>query len=95
MHDETILLETDSNLFPDDIIKLIMKKYNDIEEKIEGSRFSFTFSGSLGVRCDNVNVTKGSSNSESPKWLRYKNATINSKSINDGCSVCFCPHTTP
>ena len=46
MHDETILLKTDSNLFAD-IIKSIIIRYNDIQEQMEESKFSFNFFGSL------------------------------------------------
>ena len=31
--------------------------------------------------CDEVNEPKGSSYIESPKWLKYENATINPKNI--------------
>ena len=35
------MLETDSDVFADCFIKSFMKEYNDIDKKMEGSRFSF------------------------------------------------------
>ena len=80
----TIMLETDSDVFFYDTIKSFRKEHNDIDKQMEGSGFSFKFQ-SLSARYDKVNVPKGSSYIESPKWLRYKNSTINPKPIVDRC----------
>ena len=66
-------------VFREDGLKLFMKKYNDIDKKMEGSGFNFEFIGSLSIKCDKVNVPKVSSYIGSPKWLRYKKAKINKK----------------
>ena len=46
---------------------------------MEWSRFS------LSIRCNKVNVPKGSSYIKPLDWVRYKNATVNPKNINDRC----------
>ena len=46
---------------------------------MKGSGFSLKFLGSLSVRCDKVNVSKGSSYIKSLNLFRYKNATKKSK----------------
>ena len=69
INDQTIMLETDSNVFVDDIIKSYVTKYNNIDKQIEGTRFSFEFVRGLSARCDKANEPKGSSYIESPKWL--------------------------
>ena len=50
---------------------------------MKGSGFSLKFLSSLSVRCDKVNVSKGSSYIKSLNLFRYKNATINQKNIDD------------
>ena len=93
---ETIMLETNSNAFARDISKLILnksnvidkqmiKKYNVIDKQMGGSGLSFKFVNSLSIRYDKVNVSKGQSYIKSPDWLRYKNATINLKNVDDRC----------
>lgn len=52
------MLETDFNIFADDIIRSIMSKNNDIHEQVEESRFIFEFVGSLSIRRDKVDEQK-------------------------------------
>ena len=52
---------------------------------MEGGQFSFKFVSKLDIRSEKVNVLKGSSFIKSPDWLRYINATINPKDIDDRC----------
>ena len=62
---------------------------------MEGSRFGFKFVRSLGIRCDKANTPKVSLYINSPDWMRYKNATINSKILTiDLFSMLFCSHYT-
>ena len=79
------MLETDFNIVADDIIRSIMSKKNDIDEQGEESRFIFEFVGSLSIRSDKVDEPEGSSYTESPRWLRKKNATVNPNSIDSRC----------
>ena len=79
------MLETDSAVFVEDIIKRTMNEYPDLDKQMEGSGFSFKFVSSLCISCHKVNVTKVSSYIESLKWLRYRNAKTNLKYIDDGC----------
>ena len=68
-------------MFVDDIIKWFTKKYSGIDSLMEENWLSFKF------------VDQVSSYIESPKWLRYKNATINPKiSMIDVFSMLLCPH---
>ena len=85
MRDKTNMLETDFKIVADDIIRSIMSKKNDIDEQGEESRFIFEFVGSLSIRRDKVDEPEGSSYTESPRWLRKKNATANPNSIDSRC----------
>ena len=84
-----ITLESDSNVFFDDIIKSTKTKYVDLDKQVEGSVFRFNFVSKLNIRCDKVNEPKGSSYIKSTDWLRYRNATINPKTTEDRCSQFF------
>ena len=75
------MLETDCNVFVDDIIKSFMKEY----KQIAGSGFSFKFVSSLNIKQDKVNEPKNSSYINLSNWLRYKYATITSKNLEDRC----------
>lgn len=79
---ETIMVETKSNVFIDDIINSVISKFNDIDMQMERTEFSIKFMSSLSVRCDKVNITK-SPYMKLPNWLRYRNAAINQKNIKD------------
>ena len=52
---------------------------------MEGGGLSFKFPSSLSIRCDKVDEPKGSSCIKTPNLLRYKNAKINQKNIDDRC----------
>lgn len=58
------MLETNFNIFADDITRPIMGKNNDIDEQAEESRFIFEFIGSLSIRRDKVDEPEGSSYTE-------------------------------
>ena len=49
---------------------------------MKGSGFSFKFGSSLSIWCEKVTVPECSSY-KSPNWLRYKNAAISAKNIDD------------
>ena len=54
-------------------------------KQTEGSGFSSKFDGRLNIRCGNINEPIGLLYIEPPKWLRYKNATVNPINIDDRC----------
>ena len=60
INEQTIMLETDSHVFVDDIIKSFIKRYNGIDKQMDGSGFSFKFVDSSNIRCDKVNAPKDS-----------------------------------
>ena len=57
-----------------------------LEEKIRGSEFAFDSLDLLHYNLHEINLNRGGSYIDSPKWLKNKKATINPK-INDG--KCF------
>ena len=57
-----------------------------LEEKIRGSEFAFDSLDLLHYNLHKINLNRGGSYIDSPKWLKNKKATINPK-INDG--KCF------
>ena len=56
---EIIMLETDSNVFVNDIIESFLKrKYVDLDKQMEGSRFSCKFVSNLSIKCEKENKKK-------------------------------------
>ena len=81
----TITRESNSDVFVKRIFTWIENKYEDLDNEIEGSRFSFKFVSKLNNSFKKLNEHKASSYIKSPNWLRYKNAIINTKNVDDRC----------
>ena len=79
----TIKIEIASDAFVDVIFKSIKNKYEDLNNHMERSEFRFEFVSKLDIRCEKVNIPKGSSFIQSYDWLRYKNATVYPQNIDD------------
>lgn len=77
----TITQESDSDVFGERIFKLIKSKYEDLENEIEESRFSFKFVRKLENKFEKVNERKCLAYIKSIIRLRYKIVTINPKNF--------------
>ena len=66
-------------------ISLIKNKYGDLENEMEESRFNLKFVSKLKNMCKKVNECKGSTYIQTIIGLRYKNITINPKTVDDRC----------
>lgn len=75
------ILEIDTDVFVKDIFKSI-KDYENLDNQMERSNFSFKFENKLNISCEKANVAKGLFY-KSPDWLKYKSTTINPKNVND------------
>ena len=63
------------------------KKYQErLEESMRGGEFIFDSAELLYYNLQKASLNrKGSSDIDSPEWLKIKNATINTKSNDDNC----------
>ena len=70
-----------------ELLKTCLQKYPEwLEESIRGSEFIFDCVNWLYYHLQKTSLSrKGSSYIESPKWLKNKKATINSKNNDNNC----------
>ena len=88
-----VKLETDTDKLIDKIFRTIKHRSVDLDNNMEGSRFSFKFTSKLTIKQVKVIVAKHSSYIKSLNWLRCKNTAINPKVIMiDVFSIRFCFH---
>ena len=52
---------------------------------MEGIEFVFDWVRLLYYKCQRINFRRGASNTDSPCWLKNKEATINRKNEDDKC----------
>ena len=76
-----VKLETDTDKLIDKIFRTIKHRNVDLDNNIEGSRFSFKFTSKLTIKQVKVIEAKHSSYIKSLNWLRCKNTAINPKVI--------------
>ena len=67
-------------------MKSLLSRYQiGIETLMRGSDFIFDSVQLLYYKCHKINFKRGGSNTDSPKWIKKKKATINPKNTNDEC----------
>ena len=74
----------------DEVIKLLsesfLQKYEEnLQEKMKGSDFEFDGANFLYYDFNKTSIYRGGSYIDSPKWLKDKKSTINSKNNDDKC----------
>ena len=74
----------------DDIIKelceSLLERYQEgLEESMKGSQFVFDSVDLLEYKLNKISLNRGGSYVDSPKWLKNRKATINSKNNDDKC----------
>ena len=95
--DETRIMYTRSDnieiMFGDDnddiieqLFKSLLKKYEEnLQNKMRGSEFEFDDVNFLYYHFNKTSINRGGSYIDSPKWLKDKKSTINSKNNDDKC----------
>ena len=76
--------ETDEII--EELFKTFLQKYQEeLEESTRGSEFAYGSVDALYYSLNEVILSRGGSYIDSPKWLKTKKATINSKNNDDKC----------
>ena len=65
------MLETDYDVFIDDVIKSFMNKYSKISKQMKWRKSRFKFESRLCIKCEKVNEPSISSYIETLKRLKY------------------------
>ena len=69
-----------------ELFKSLLKRYQEgLEESMKESLFVFDSVNSLYYKLHKINLNKGGSYINSPKWLKNKKATINPENNDDKC----------
>ena len=73
-----------------ELIDSFMKRYQEgLEAKMKGSSYIFERVDLLEYNLHKISLNRGSSYTESPKWLKNKGVTINPKNVkDDNCFQC-------
>ena len=76
--------KTDENI--EDLFESFLQKYQEgLEESMIGSEFAYDSVDALGYNLHKVSLSRCGSNTDSPKWLKNKKATINPKNKDNKC----------
>ena len=76
--------ETDEII--EDLFQSFLQKYQEeLEESMRGSEFVYDSVDELYYNLNKVSLSRGRSYKDSPKWLKNKKTTINSKNSDDKC----------
>lgn len=76
----------DINEIIEDIFYSFLQRYReDLEKSIKGSNFVSDFADALHNKCRNLSLQRGGSYTESPKWLKNREAAINRKNNDNEC----------
>ena len=69
-----------------ELFKSILKRYQEnLHEKMRGSDFAFDVVNFLYYDFNKINISRGGSSIDSPKWLKNKKSTINPKNNDYKC----------
>ena len=90
MHTRSVNEEFMNGSDTDEIIKelfrsLLQRYQENLQEKMKGSDFAFDGVHYLYYDLDKISISKGRSYIDSPKWLKDKKSTINSKNNDYKC----------
>ena len=90
MHTKSDNIEIIIGTEADDVInglsKSLFKRYQEgLETKMKGSNFIFDRVELLEYHLHKISINRGSSNIDSPDWIKNKKATINPKNKDNEC----------
>ena len=70
----------------EDLFQSFFQKYQEgLEESMRGSEFAYDSVDVLYYNLNKVSLSRGGSYIDSPKWLKFKKATINLNNKDDKC----------
>ena len=83
-----ILIGNETNEIIEDLYDSLLKICEDgLQESMKRSEFAFNNVDSLYYKLHKISLNRGGSYTDSPKWLKNKKATINTKNNDD--DKCF------
>ena len=81
-----IMMGSETDEIIEDLFQSFLQKFQEeLEESIRGSEFVYDSVDELYYNLNKVSLSRGRSYKDSPKWLKNKKATINSKNSDDKC----------
>ena len=81
-----IMIGSETIEVAEELFKYLLQRYREgLEESMKRSEFVFNSANALYYDFDKINLGRGKSYIDSPKWLKNKKATINRKNSNDKC----------
>ena len=81
-----IMIGNETNVIITELFNSLFKKYQEgLETKMKGSSFTFYSVDLLYYHLHKVNLNRGGSYIDSPKWIKNKKATINPQNNDDEC----------
>ena len=81
-----IMIRKDNDEIIEDLFKSFLQKYEEnLQTKMRGSDFEFHGVNFLYYDFNEIRLNRGGSYIDSPKWLKNKKSTINSKNNDDKC----------
>ena len=81
-----ILMGNETDKIIEELFESLLQKYLErLEEKMRGSEFVFDSIALLYYNLHKISLNRDESYINSPKWLKNKKATINSKNDDDKC----------
>ena len=81
-----IMMGSETDEIIEEFFKSFLQKYQEgLEKSMTGSEFIFDSVDSLYYNLNKINLSRGGSYIDSPRWLKNKKATINPKNNDDTC----------
>ena len=81
-----IMFGDDNDDIIEQLFESLLKKYEEnLQNKMRGSEFEFDGLNFLYYDFNKTSINRGGSSIDSPKWLKDKKSTINSKNNDDKC----------
>ena len=85
-NNEEIMMGSETDEIIKELFKSVLQRYQEgLEESMRGSEFIFDSTDALYYDLHKKGLSKGGSYIDSPKWLKNKKATINTKNNDDKC----------
>ena len=81
-----MMLGDDNDDIIEQLFESLLQKYEEnLQNKMKGSEFEFDGVNFLYYDFNKTNINRGGSYIDSPKWLKDKKSTINTKNNDDKC----------
>ena len=85
-NNEEFMNGSDTDEIVTELFKFILQRYQEkLQEKTSGSDFAFYGINCLYYDFNKINISRGVSYIDSPKWVKDKKSTINQKNIDHKC----------